>query len=31
LWLREMLGFTVLDPAMRESVRERMKALLKDL
>jgi len=31
LWLREMLGFTVLDPAMRESVRERMKMLLKDL
>jgi AcrR family transcriptional regulator len=24
LWLREMLGFTVLDPAMREAVRERL-------
>jgi AcrR family transcriptional regulator len=31
LWLREMLGFTVLDPEMREAVRERLKVLLKDL
>jgi AcrR family transcriptional regulator len=31
LWLREMLGFSILDPTMREAVRERMKQLLNDL